>query len=99
VTITVAGVEYGPSPVIRDTRTPIWEYTFPKPVRWKYGDPVTITIRDHDWTDSTLFTFTTSPGDKLAMRLLSGTVRPLKGGKTELLFRSDFQEPTLPRPE
>ena len=99
VTITVAGVEYGPSPVIRDTRTPIWEYSFPSPVRWKYGDPVTIKIQDHDWNDTNVFTFTTSPGDKLAMRLLSGTVRPVKGGKTELRFRSDFQEPALPRPE
>ena len=43
--------------------------------------------------------FTTPPGDKLAMRLLSGTIKPQRGGRTELVFASDFREPSLPRPE
>ena len=30
------------------------------------------------------------------MRLLSGTIRPAKGGTTELVFSSNFDEPTLP---
>lgn len=99
VKVWVAGVEYGPSPVVKDTRNPIWDWTFPVPIRWKYGDPVSIRILDHDWSTTGVFTFTTRPGDKLALRMLSGTVRPSKGGRTELVFASDFREPTLPRPE
>ena len=38
-------------------------------------------------------------GDPLAMRLLSGTIKPSKGGKTTLVFASDFSIPTLGRPE
>jgi GTPase SAR1 family protein len=98
VTLWVAGVEHGPSPVIKDSRAPIWDYTFPTPIRWKYGDPVAIRIVDHDWSPTGVFTLNSRPGDKLAMRLLSGTVKPSRGGKTELVFASDFREPTLPRP-
>lgn len=99
VKLWVGGVEYGPSPVVKDTHTPIWDYTFSTPVKWKYGDPVSIRILDHDWTTTGVFTFTTRFGDKLAMRMLSGTVRPSKGGRTELVFSSDFHEPKLPKPE
>lgn len=99
VKVWVAGVEYGPSPVIKDSYSPIWDWTFPVPIRWKYGDPVTIRIFDHDWSTSTIFTLNTPAGDKLALRMLSGTVRPSKGGRTELVFASDFQEPKLPKPE
>ena len=42
VMITVAGTDYGPSPVIKDSRTPIWDYTYPRPIRWKFGDPVNV---------------------------------------------------------
>lgn len=99
VSLWVGAKEYGPSPVIKDSREPVWDYTFPTPIRWKYGDQVTIRIVDHDWSPSGVFTLTTPIGDKLAMRLLSGTVRPSKGGRTELVFSSNFQEPRLPRPE
>ena len=99
VTLWVAGVEYGPSPVIKDSRTPIWDHTFDTPIRWKYGDPISVRIIDHDWSASGVFTLTSRAGDKLAMRLLSGTLRPAKGGKTELVFASDFDEPHLPAPE
>lgn len=99
VTLWVAGIEYGPSPVIKDTRAPIWDHTFDTEIRWKYGDPISIRIVDHDWGPSGVFTLTSPAGDKLAMRLLSTTVRPSKGGRTELVFASDFNEPRLPRPE
>ena len=52
VIIEVAGVVYGPSPVVRNTHRPIWDYTFPRPIRWKLGDPVTIRIIDYDWSDN-----------------------------------------------
>ena len=42
VVLEVAGVVYGPTSVIRDSRRPIWDYTFPQPITWKLGDPVTI---------------------------------------------------------
>jgi hypothetical protein len=99
VTLTVAGEEHGPSPVIKDSRTPIWDYTFPRPIRWKYGDPVSVRIIDHDWSASGVFTLKSRAGDKLAMRLLSSTIRPSKGGGTELVFSSNFDEPALPRPD
>src|SRR5262249_2694509 len=99
VKLWVAGVEYGPSPVVKDTRSPIWDYTFASPIKWKYGDPISIRILDNDWSATGVFPFNTRPGDKLAMRQLSGTLHPSKGGGTELVFSSDFHEPRLPRPE
>jgi hypothetical protein len=99
VKVWVGGLEYGPSPVVRDTRRPIWDWTFPRKVRWKYGDPVSIRILDNDWSSSGVFTLNTPAGDKLAMRMLSGSVRPSKGGQTELVFSSDFREATLPEPK
>ena len=98
VELWVGGVKYGPSPIARDTHSPIWDYTFARPIRWKYGDPVSIRILDNDWSSSSVFTFNTAPGDKLAMKMLSGTVRPSKGGKTMLVFSSDFAVPELSKP-
>ena len=46
-----AASSYGPSPVVRNTHRPIWDYTFPRPIRWKLGDPVIIRIIDYDWSD------------------------------------------------
>jgi GTPase SAR1 family protein len=99
VEIEVAGVKHGPSTVIRNTSTPIWDYTFPRPIRWKLGDPVTIRILDYDWSDSVIYTLHSRKGDPLAIRLLSGTIQPSKGGRTRLVFSSDFQMPKLTRPE
>jgi len=99
VEVQVAGVTYGPSPVVRNTSRPIWDYTFPRPVRWKLGDPVTITVIDYDWSDTVVKTFTTRKGDPLAMRNLSGTIKEAKGKRTTLTFASDFKTPTLTRPE
>lgn len=99
VIVEVAGVVYGPSSVIRDTHKPIWDYTFPRPINWKLGDTVTVRIIDYDWTASEIYTLNSRPGEPLAMRLLSGTIRPAKGGATSLVFSSDFTIPVLSRPE
>jgi hypothetical protein len=98
VELWVAGVKYGPSPTIPNSRRPIWDYTFPKPIRWKLGDPVTIRIIDRDWSDSVVYTLNSSKGDPLAISMLSGTIKPSQGGRTTLVFASDFHMPTLPRP-
>jgi GTPase SAR1 family protein len=99
VVIEVAGVIHGPSSVIRDNHRPIWDYTFPRTITWKFGDPVTIRIIDYDWSASEIYTLNSRQGDPLAMRLLSGTIKPAKGGKTTLVFSSDFTVPTLGKPE
>ncbi len=99
VVIEVAGTTYGPSPVIRDTRRPIWDYAYPQPITWKVGDPITIRLVDYDWTATDVYVLTSRPGDPLAIRLLSGTIKPSKGGKTTLVFASDFAMPDLSPPE
>ncbi len=99
VVIEVAGTVYGPSSVISDSHRPIWEYTFPRPITWKVGDPVTIRLIDYDWSATDVYTLHSREGDPLAMRILSGTIKPAKGGKTTLVFSSDFSIPTLSRPE
>src|SRR5262249_15095266 len=72
VVIEVAGTVYGPSSVIRDSYRPIWDYTFPQPITWKLGDPVTIRLVDYDWSASDVYILNSRQGDPLAMRLLSG---------------------------
>jgi outer membrane protein assembly factor BamD (BamD/ComL family) len=99
VVLEVAGAIHGPSSVIRDTHRPIWDYTFPRPITWKLGDPVTIRIIDYDWSATEVYTLNSRQGDPLAMRLLSGTIKPAKGGATSLVFSSDFTMPTLSKPE
>jgi hypothetical protein len=99
VVVEVAGVVYGPSPVIRNSHRPVWDYTFPQPITWKLGDPVTIRIIDYDWAASEVYVLDSRQGDPLAMRALSGTITPTKGGNTSLVFASDFQIPTLAQPE
>ena len=98
VVIEVAGSIYGPSPVIPDSHRPIWDYTFPQPITWKLGDPITIRIIDYDWSASEVYVLHSRQGDPLAMRLLSGTIKPTKGGRTTLVFASDFTVPTLSQP-
>ena len=99
VVLEVAGVTYGPSPVVPNSHRPVWDYTFPRPITWKFGDPVTIRLIDYDWSASDVYILTSREGDPLAMRLLSGTIKPAKGGKTTLVFSSDFAMPKLTEPE
>ena len=99
VVIEVAGVAHGPSPVINNNYQPIWDYTFPRPIRWKLGDPVTVKVIDNGyWSNSTPVTLNSKKGDPLALRLLSETIKPTKGGTTTVVFASDFKIPELPRP-
>ena len=99
VVVEVAGVAYGPSPVIRNNYRPIWDYTFPRPVRWKLGDPVTVKVIDHGyWSDATVVVLNSKKGDPLALKMLSETIKPTKGGTTTLVFASDFKVPELPKP-
>jgi GTPase SAR1 family protein len=99
VVIEVAGTVYGPSSVIRNSHRPIWDYTFPQPITWKLGDPVKIRIVDYDWSASEIYVLNSQEGDPLAMQILSGTIKPAKGGRTSLVFSSDFSVPTLSTPE
>jgi hypothetical protein len=102
VEVWVAGVKYGPTPTAANTINPIWNYTFPTPIRWKYGDPVSVRIVDSDWTwsrPSGVYRINSPKGEPLAMRYLSGELRPSQGGRTKLVFTSDFTMPTLPAPE
>ena len=99
VVVEVAGVAYGPSPVIPNNYRPIWDYTFSRPIRWKLGDPVTVKVIHHGfWSESTVVTLSSKKGDPLALRMLAGTIKPTKGGTTTLVFASDFRVPELPTP-
>ena len=100
VTVEVAGASYGPSPVIRNNFKPIWEFHFPRPVRWKLGDPVSVRVTDHGyWGNRDVVILNSKKGDPLAIRMISDTIRPTKGGTTTLTFASDFRIPELPKPE
>lgn len=101
VVLWVGGVKYGPTPVAPNSRKPIWDYTFSRPIKWKYGDPVVVEILDFDWSSSgtPVARFNSPKGDRLAIRMLSGTIRLASGGRTSLTFASDFRMPTLPKPE
>ena len=99
VVLEVAGVTYGPSPVVPNSYRPIWDYAFPRAVRWKLGDPVVVRVIDYDWSDSVVAELKSRAGDPLALRNLSGTIKFAKGGRTSVTFTSDFHIPSLPLPE
>ncbi|APW62144.1 TRAFAC clade GTPase domain-containing protein [Paludisphaera borealis] len=99
VTIEVGGVVHGPSPIIHNSYRPIWDSTFPRPIVWKFGDPITVRVIDYDWSASELAVFHSRQGDPLAMRILAGTIKLASGGATSLTFSSDFAVPTLTRPD
>ena len=58
-----------------------------------------IRLIDYDWSASDVYVLSSRQGDPLAIRLLSGTIKPAKGGKTTLVFASDFEMPHLTEPE
>lgn len=99
VVLEVAGVTYGPSPIVPNSRRPAWDYTFTRPIMWKLGDPVIIKIIDYDWSDSVVYTLNSRKGDPLAIRNISGTTQSSKGGITNVVFSSDFVMPILSPPE
>ena len=93
VVIEVAGTVYGPSSVIRDSYRPIWDYTFPQPITWKLGDPITIRIIDYDWSASEVYVLHSRQGDPLAMRLLSGNHQAGQGRKDHPCLCLRFHRP------
>ena len=95
VELEVNGVHYGPSTIARRTADPEWDYTFPRPIRWKLGDTVKIRVIDHYYWKRTILEVN-SDEDPLGMRLLSGEV---VRGKHSMKFESDFAMPVLPRLE
>jgi hypothetical protein len=96
VELEVAGVRYGPSPIVANSYNPEWYYEFSRPVRWKLGDPVRIRVVDHDWKDRVVLDIAAEDGDPLGMRLLTGEIA---SGAHRLTFESEFALPTLPRIE
>src|SRR5262249_50841959 len=93
VELEVAGVRYGPSTIIANRYDPDWNYEFPRPIRWKLGDPVKIRVSDHDYWQRVVVEIVSNPADPLAMRFLAGEVW---SGKNRLTFESDFALPVLP---
>lgn len=96
VIIEVAGVRYGPSPIVKNNVKPIWDWTLPKPVVWKLGDPISIEITDHDWWDSPVDSYKSKPNDPLALKSLGGSIKCDNGSR--LTLATDFRMPELPKP-
>lgn len=95
VEIEVAGVRYGPSPIVANNYDPDWSYEFARPVKWKLGDRVVIRVTDHDWKDHVVVEID-SGNDPLGLRLLSGEAA---SGLNRLTFACDFSLPSLPKIE
>ena len=97
VIVEVAGVRYGPSPIVKNSAKPIWDWTMPKPVVWKLGDPVSVQVTDHDWWDSPVDSYRSKSTDSLALKAFGGTIKCENGAR--LTFATDFRVPELPKPE
>ncbi|MBV9123638.1 MAG: hypothetical protein JO112_09795, partial [Planctomycetes bacterium] len=69
---------------------------FPRPIRWKWGQPVRIRVTDHDWKDRVVLDIRSADGEPLALQLLTGDVWQ---GPNRVSFGSDFALPVLPRVE
>lgn len=93
VELEVAGVRYGPSTICKNRYDPEWNFEFPRPVRWKSGDPVHIRVTEHSWADRVVLDLSSADGEPLALQLLSGEVW---AGTNCLKFESDFALPGLP---
>ncbi len=93
VELEVGGIRYGPSTIAVNRYDPEWNYEFPRPVRWKLGDPVRVRVVDHDWKERAVIDVTSADENLLAMRLIAGEVW---FGNNLLTFESDFTMPALP---
>ncbi len=93
VEIEVNGARYGPSNIVKNRYDPEWAYEFPRPVRWKLGDPVRIRVYDHDYYKRLALEIDSEPNDPVALWMLSGEVVV---GSNSLTFESDFRLPELP---
>lgn len=94
VELEVNGVRYGPSTIIYNRYDPNWNFEYPRPVRWKLGDPVRIRVTEHSWRNSVVMDVTLD--GPLAMKSLAGEVW---SDGNRLTFASDFRMPRLPRIE
>src|SRR5262249_1679470 len=96
VEIEVAGVKHGPSSFYKNRYEPEWDYEYPRRIRWKLGDPVTIRVIDNDWRKRVVVEVSSAEGELLAMRMLNGEVW---SGNNHVTFESDFRMPVLPNIE
>jgi hypothetical protein len=94
VELEINGVRYGPSPIILNRYDPVWNYDFPRPIRWKLGDAVRIRVTEHSWRAGVVVDMASADGDPTALALLTGDVW---SGKNRLTFEcTDFRPPILP---
>jgi hypothetical protein len=93
VEIEVAGVKHGPSSFTKNRYEPEWNYEYPRRIRWKLGDPITVRVIDNDWRKRTVVEICSTDGDPLAIRMLTGE---LWSGNNRVTFDSDFRMPVLP---
>jgi hypothetical protein len=93
VEIEVAGVKHGPSSFTKNRYDPEWSYDYPRRIRWKLGDPVTIRVIDNDWRRRVVVEMSSAEGDLLALRMLTGEVW---SGNNRVTFESEFRMPVLP---
>jgi hypothetical protein len=96
VEIEVAGVKHGPSSFYKNRYEPVWDYDYPRRIRWKLGDAVTIRVIDNDWRKRVVIELRSADGDPLALRMLTGEIW---SGNNCLTFESDFHMPVLPNIE
>jgi len=96
VEVEVNGVRSAPSWFIKHSYDPEWNFEFPRPIRWKMGDPVTVRATDHYYWQRQVFEIKSGGDDPLALKLLSGEV---SSGDNTLTFESDFDMPVMPRIE
>lgn len=92
VTVEVAGITYGPSPIVRNNYTPEWDFEFPRKIRWKNGNTVRVIVTDHYFWKRTIAEM--SFDGPTAMQHL-GDLIDFKNGSVR--FESDFKMPLLPR--
>jgi hypothetical protein len=96
VELEVNGVRHGPSSFYKNRYDPDWDYEFPRRIRWKLGDPITVRVIDNDWRKRTMIEINSEEGDPLAIRMLTGDVW---SGSNRVTFSCDFAMPTLPKIE
>lgn len=93
VELEVNGVRHGPSTIVYNRYDPEWSFEYPRPIRWKLGQPIRIWVTEHSWKDSIVMDVSSADGDALALKMLSGEVW---SGANRLTFASTFQMPQLP---
>jgi hypothetical protein len=93
VEVEVNGVRHGPSTIVRNRYDPQWDYEFPRPVRWKLGDPVRVRVYDHDYYRRLVVDIPSAPDDPFALRLLNGETY---AGPNSVFLETDFAVPVLP---